>query len=209
MKKLVLFICLISLKSFALIPNKNTQTFSAQMNRAKNSALPMSQRWDALIQASELAEGDQIKEVLSFSKNKDWFMRNALLVALDKADNDLVYDKAKDLVSDKALVVRSAAVDVLNRLESAEVRKLLLDEVSKSYNFVNGKSLWIRSQIMKSMIKKPNQSEMSTYAKLIFDKDIEIAELSSQALERLSKVRFEGKEKIKSWQNYIKENKIL
>ncbi len=209
MKKLVLFICLISLKTFALIPNENTQTFSAQMNRAKNSALPMSQRWDALIQASELAEGDQIKEVLSFSKNKDWFMRNALLVALDKAGNDLVYDKAKDLVSDKALVVRSAAVDVLNRLESAEVRKLLLDEVNKSYNFVNGKSLWIRSQIMKAMIKKPNSNEMSTYAKLVFDKDIEIAELSSQALERLSKVRFDGKEKIKSWQNYIKENKIL
>ena len=209
MKKIVLIICLISLKTFALIPSENTQTFSSQMNRAKNTALPMSQRWDALIQASELAEGNQIKEVLSFSKNKDWYMRNALLVALDKAGNDLVYDKAKDLISDKALVVRSAAVDVLNRLESTEVRKMLLSEVSKSYNFVNGKSLWIRSQIMKSMIKKPNQTEMSIYAKLVFDKDIEIAELSSQALERLSKVRFEGKDKIKSWQSYIKENKIL
>ena len=209
MKKIVLLVCLISINCFALIPKENSQTFSAQMNRAKNTALPMSQRWDALIQASELAEGDQIKEVLAFSKNKDWYMRNALLVALDKAGNDLVYDKAKDLVSDKALVVRSAAVEVLNRLESAEVRKILLDEVSKNYNFVNGKSLWIRSQIMKSMVKNPNQNEMTTYAKLVFDKDTEIAELSSQALERLSKVRFDGKDKLKSWQNYIKQNKLL
>lgn len=207
MKLLGILVFLFTLNVWSYVPSEDDLSFTTQIARAKNESLPMTQRWDALIKAADVAEGTQIKQVLEFGKSKDWYMRNALLVALDKMGTDLVYDKAKALVSDKALVVRSAAVDILTRLESQEVRALLAKELNRSYNFVGKKSLWIRLQIMKNLVKKPYQSEKEYFSKLLFDNDPEISELSMQALSRISQVHFEGENALSSWKKFVKDQK--
>lgn len=207
MKILSLLVFLFSVNVWSYVQSENDQSFTTQIARAKNQSLPMAQRWDALIKSAEEADGTQIKQVLDFAKSKDWYMRNALLVALDKVGTDLVYDKAKVLVSDKALVVRSAAVDILTRLESQEVRELLAKELNRNYNFVGKKSLWIRAQIMKNLVKKPYQSEREYFSKLLFDNDPEISAMSMQALEKISQVHFEGENALGSWKKFVKEQK--
>lgn len=207
MKALSLLVFLFSVNVWSYVQSENDQSFTTQIARAKNQSLPMAQRWDALIKSAEDADGTQIKQVLEFAKSKDWYMRNALLVALDKVGTDLVYDKAKVLVSDKALVVRSAAVDILTRLESQEVRELLAKELNRNYNFVGKKSLWIRAQIMKNLVKKPYQSEREYFSKLLFDNDPEISAMSMQALEKISQVHFEGENALGSWRKFVKEQK--
>lgn len=207
MKALSILVFLFSVNVWSYVQNENEQNFSSQIARAKNQALPMAQRWDALIKSAEAADGQQIQQVLEFAKSKDWYMRNALLVALDKMGTDLVYDKAKVLVSDKALVVRSAAVDILTRLESQEVRTLLAKELNRNYNFVGKKSLWIRAQIMKNLVKKPYQSEKEYFSKLLFDNDPEISAMSMQALEKISQVHFDGENALSSWKKFVKEQK--
>lgn len=207
MKALSILVLLFSVNVWSYVQNENEQNFSSQMARAKNQSLPMAQRWDALIKSAEAADGQQIKQVLEFAKSKDWYMRNALLVALDKMGTDLVYDNAKVLLSDKALVVRSAAVDILTRLENQEVRTLLAKELNRSYNFVGKKSLWIRAQIMKNLVKKPYQSEREYFSKLLFDNDPEIATMSMQALEKISQVSFDGDKSLDSWKKFVKEQK--
>ncbi len=207
MKALSLLVFLFSVNVWSYVQSENDQSFTTQIARAKNQSLPMAQRWDALIKSAEEADGTQIKQVLDFAKSKDWYMRNALLVALDKVGTDLVYDKAKVLVSDKALVVRSAAVDILTRLESQEVRELLAKELNRNYNFVGKKSLWIRAQIMKNLVKKPYQSEREYFSKLLFDNDPEISAMSMQALEKISQVHFEGENALGSWKKFVKEQK--
>lgn len=207
MKALSLLVFLFSVNVWSYVQSENDQNFATQIARAKNQSLPMAQRWDALIKSAEEADGTQIKQVLDFAKSKDWYMRNALLVALDKVGTDLVYDKAKVLVSDKALVVRSAAVEILTRLESQEVRDLLAKELNRNYNFVGKKSLWIRAQIMKNLVKKPYQSEREYFAKLLFDNDPEISAMSMQALEKISQVHFEGENTLGSWKKFVKEQK--
>ncbi len=207
MKALSILVFLFSVNVWSYVQNENEQNFSTQIARAKNQALPMAQRWDALIKSAEAADGKQIQQVLEFAKSKDWYMRNALLVALDKMGTDLVYDKAKVLVSDKALVVRSAAVDILTRLESQEVRDLLAKELNRNYNFVGKKSLWIRAQIMKNLVKKPYQSEREYFAKLLFDNDPEISLMSMQALEKISQVHFDGENALGSWKKFVKDQK--
>lgn len=207
MKALSLLVFLFSVNVWSYVQSENDQSFTTQIARAKNQSLPMAQRWDALIKSAEDADGTQIKQVLEFAKSKDWYMRNALLVALDKVGTDLVYDKAKVLVSDKALVVRSAAVDILTRLESQEVRELLAKELNRNYNFVGKKSLWIRAQIMKNLVKKPYQSEREYFSKLLFDNDPEISAMSMQALEKISQVHFEGENALGSWKKFVKEQK--
>ncbi|WP_409477764.1 HEAT repeat domain-containing protein [Pseudobdellovibrio sp. HCB154] len=207
MKALSLLVFLFSVNVWSYVQSENDHSFTTQIARAKNQSLPMAQRWDALIKSAEDADGTQIKQVLEFAKSKDWYMRNALLVALDKVGTDLVYDKAKVLVSDKALVVRSAAVDILTRLESQEVRELLAKELNRNYNFVGKKSLWIRAQIMKNLVKKPYQSEREYFSKLLFDNDPEISAMSMQALEKISQVHFEGENALGSWKKFVKEQK--
>lgn len=208
MKALTLLLMLLfCVNAWSYVQLENEQNFSSQIARAKNQALPMAQRWDALIKSAEVADGQQIKQVLAFAKSKDWYMRNALLVALDKMGTDLVYDNAKVLVSDKALVVRSAAVDILTRLESPEVRTLLSKELNRNYNFVGKKSLWIRAQIMKNLVKKPYVAEREYFSKLLFDNDPEISNMSMQALEKISQVHFEGDKALDSWRKFVKTQK--
>lgn len=207
MKALSILVLLFSVNVWSYVQSENDQNFSSQIARAKNQSLPMAQRWDALIKSAEAADGKQIQQVLEFAKSKDWYMRNALLVALDKMGTDLVYDNAKVLLSDKALVVRSAAVDILTRLENQDVRNLLAKELNRSYNFVGKKSLWIRVQIMKNLVKKPYQSEREYFAKLLFDNDPEISTMSMQALEKISQVQFDGDNALASWKKFVKEQK--
>jgi len=210
MKRIILVLnLLLGSISFGYVQQADDMTFTTQFARANNQALPMTQRWDAVVKATELANSSQIKEILDLSKNKDWFMRNAMLVALDKLGNDIVYDKATVLVSDKALVVRSAAVDILTRLNNRKTREVLAKELTKNYNFIGKKSLWIRGQIMRGLVKNPYQSERDYFARLLFDQDDEISNMSMVALEKITRVRFEGQQKLTSWRKLVKEKRWL
>jgi HEAT repeats len=212
--KIIFFITCVSLiiqSATAAIPQNNEDTFETQYKIAKQSSLPMSVRWKALLSAAEVANGDQFPKLLTFAKDKDWYMRNALLVALEKIDSDLVYDKAKDLLSDKALVVRSAAIEILSKTNDREIRQLFSKEMSKNYNFNGKSSLWVRAQMMKYLVEKPDEGEMGYFVQLIHDKDPKVAQLSMQALEKLTQVRFVDQPKetaLAQWKKYIEKNKL-
>lgn len=195
---------------FAALPESQTQSFEAQYKLAKNTTLPMSARWKALLSAAEVADGKQIQQVLLFAKDKDWYMRNATLVALEKIGTDIVYDQAKVLISDKALVVRSAAAEILMRLNNRDVRKIFSEELSKKYNYNGKSSLWIRPQMMKYLVEKPTSEERSFFVKYLFENDTEIALLSTEALQKLSNIRFSGqnkKEVIAQWRKHAQQEK--
>lgn len=197
------------LSAVAAIPERENSNFAAQYQIASNPNLAMTQRWKALLKAAELAEGPQMEKVLAFTESKDWYMRNATLVALDKLGNDIVYEKAKILVTDKALVVRSAAVDVLSRLNSREIRKVFSQELAKPYNFSGKTSLWIRAQIMKHLIQNPTEDEKAFFAHYLFDKDRQIAEMSTLALEKVTNIKFDGKDRLAQWKKIVKDRKWL
>lgn len=173
-----------------------SRTFITEYNIAKNEALPMSQRWAALQKASLLAQGDEFAKVIAFGDSKDWFMRNASLVALDKSGSDVVYDQAKKLITDNALVVRSAAADILMRLNNDAVKKIFSAELEKKYNFNGKSSLWIRKQMMNHLVKNATASERDFYVRYLYDQDLEIAALSTQALESITQIRFVAQNKI-------------
>lgn len=201
---------LISQSMFAALPENATTSFEAQYKLANTTALPMTARWKALMLAAEVADSHQIQKIMSFSKDKDWFMRNASIVALDKMGTDLVYDQAKNLITDKALVVRSAAVEQLSKLNNSEIRKLFSEELSKKYNFNGTSSLWIRPQIMKYLVQRPSAEEKSFFVKYLYEKDEQIALLSTEALQKLTNIRFSGAtqtEVVAQWKKYSKEQK--
>lgn len=209
MIKIFLVTCAVvfSFSAFAAIPEREETNFTAQYQIASNGALSMTQRWKALLKAAELAEGAEMNKVLAFAESKDWYMRNATLVALDKLGNDMVYEKAKVLVTDKALVVRSAAVDILSRSNSREIRKIFSQELAKPYNFSGKTSLWIRAQIMKHLIQSPTEEEKPFFAHYLFDRDRQIAEMSTIALEKVTNIKFDGKDRLAQWKKVAKERR--
>ena len=208
--KIFLTVLLLSMSVFSALPENETTSFDAQYKLAKNINLPMSSRWKALLQASEIAEGDQLAKVMAFSKDKDWFMRNALLVALDKMGTDIVYDRAKELLTDKSLVVRSAAADILIRLNNTDVRRIFSEELSKKYNFNGSASLWIRPQMLKHLAENPSAEERGFFVQILHEKDQQMASISTQVLEKLTGIRFSGKtnsEIISQWKSYAAQKK--
>lgn len=203
-----LFLVMIVVQSHAAIDL--TPAFKNDYEKAQNRSMSMSTRWKALLDAAQSADGEEILKIKDFAKSSDWYMRNASLVALDKAGNDLVYDQAKDLVSDKSLVVRSAAVDILSRRHNDETRKILSQELTKSYNFNQSSSLWIRPQIMKYLIEKPKKDDRDFFVKHLYDKDEKVAFYSANALEKMTQIRYTGKNSkdvINQWKTHVKTEK--
>lgn len=180
---------------------------------AFDEAKPMSLRWRALMAAAETNKDKATGDLLKASAHKDWYMRNAALVALGEVNPEEGEKLAQKLLKDKALVVRSAAVGVLEKSRSQSVRDLLWQELNQSYNFKNSQSLWIRHQIVEVLAKKPIDGEAKVFAQLLSDKDERVHLPAVHGLEKLTGVKLgEGKtpksKLIGLWKDYVKKENI-
>lgn len=154
---------------------------------AQSSDMPMSLRWRALMLLTEIQPEEAMKDLLLATKSPDWYMRNAGLLGLQQTHPQKAADVAQRLVTDKALVVRSAAVDVLAQNMSPSVRNQLWQELFKRYNFRADKSLWIRPQIVKALSQMPAQDEKQIFGRLLQDSNREIQAWSIVGIEKLEK----------------------
>ncbi len=180
---------------------------------AFSEAQSMRLRWRALMMAAETRREKATPDLLKAATHKQWFLRNAALVALSEFNNSEAQKLAKNLLKDKALVVRSAAVDVLQVNPRPEVRDLLWEEMSEKRNFRNKESLWIRAQIVEALAQKPSDHELKMFTKLIDDKDERVQSAAVGGLEKLTGVSL-GEAKtprqklIGLWQEYIRREKL-
>jgi HEAT repeat protein len=181
---------------------------------AFSDSQPMRVRWAAVISLGEVNSSQSLPLLLKASQDKTWYMRNAALVALEENHPARAEVVAKKLLKDKALVVRSAAVEVLKKFPTAENRDLLWAELEEKYNYHRGQSLWIRSQIVAQLAQKPQDHEMSIFAKLLKDKDQRVHLASIRGLEKLTGVRLGDEQtslqkKLSLWQDYLKKEGIF
>lgn len=170
-------------------------------------------RWRALMMAAENRREKATPDLLKASVHKQWFMRNAALVALAEVNEPEAQKLARKLVKDKALVVRSAAVDVLQKNARPEVRDLLWEEMNQKYNYRNQESLWIRSQIVEALAAKPADHELKLFTKFLNDKDARVQSAAIGGMEKITGVKL-GDTKIPRekmvllWQDYVRKEKI-
>jgi len=147
-------------------------------------------RWRALVLAARLM-GSQIKEdITSASKSNDWFMRSASMMAANEISHDEGALLARRLVNDKALVVRSAAVDILGQTGEGSDRVLLWNIIRDPINVRKGQSLWIRSQALQLLSRSPQKKEISNFISLLKENDLELQAIAIQALEKVSDFQF-------------------
>lgn len=172
---------------------------------------PMSTRWKALMTMAETGNKNALKDLQRAGAAPEWFMRNAALVALQAKHPKQAETLALKLISDKALVVRSAAVDTLRKSATPEVRDRLWEELNQDYNFKKKQSLWIRPQIVEALAMQPSNYETRLFADLLNDKDQRVQLPAIQGLEKLTGQRLgQGKtlpqkELVSMWQSYLKK----
>lgn len=178
------------------------------MRIAADSRQVMQSRWSSLLKAAQLAQtSEQVLQVQKFSKDELWYMRNASLVALQTVNKKVAEQTAQKLIKDKALVVRSAAVDVLADNMSEQNKIILRSELNQPYNFNKKSSLWIRAQIVEKLKARAEQSDRDFFVKSLYDSDVQIALQSAQALEKITGLRAEKGPLVERWKEIAQRNK--
>lgn len=197
---------------FCLQLNAAVDDFTSNINKAADSKLAMNRRWAALINAAKAADfekPEQLIQIRKFAESKDWYMRNATLVALNKIDRTAAMSEAKKLLYDKSLVVRSAAVEIISTNLNDENKTILSVEMSKAYNFHKTSSLWIRKQIVEKLSVDASLADRDFFVRTLFDSDQEIARMSAKTLSRITGEQIDGSGFLEKWQALVKQNNWL
>lgn len=194
---------------FSLIVSANaaTKDFNKYIKEANNINLGMTDRWQSLMSAAtklDIKQKDQIEKIVNFSKNSAWYMRNASLIALKKIDINLATQTAKKLLSDKSLVVRSAAAEVMAVNLNNENKKILMNELNQHYNFHKKNSLWIRKQIAEYLKVVADLEDRDFFVKNLFDQDMDVAMQCAGALTKITGENLgEGVAGVEGWRKKI------
>jgi hypothetical protein len=148
-------------------------------------------RWKALILSVQI-QGVRAEKTLDKAlASSEWYMRNAAILAYQEVLPAKAKYHAQDLLADKALVVRSAAVEVLSKsLSDDGVRETLWDQMGQRRNFRKNQSLFIRGQILKALSEDPLQKELPLFVKHLRENDIRMHVPAIQALERITARKF-------------------
>ncbi len=186
MKSLILAVFVI----FSL--SVQAETYKELQSKAFSNQAEMSVRWKALMDIVRMKKHDSIRDLKKALSSKVWYMRNAGLIALDSLNADMAFDVAKKQLHDPALVVRSAAVDILikNKKRQGEVREILWRELASGKNKVKSKSLWIRPQIGEYLAQNPLPSEREKFLSLADEKDQDVRVQAEKALKKLESQSF-------------------
>jgi HEAT repeat protein len=220
---LTIFLLLISLKVDATQRDPSVEHLEQTMLDQKAS---METRWHAVMTLGRVGGAQVSSKLEKALQSQEWFMRNAALLALEQTNPDKARQAARKLLNDKALVVRSAAVDSLVRLKDTSSVALLWSKINAKENFRGTQSLWIRRQIVDALRVLPGAADIAKsgkgqapgdekkFAELLEDRDEKIQEAAIQALEsRTGQKLGKDKEPLQFrrayWQKWSKEQALL
>lgn len=153
--------------------------------------ISIQQKWNILAdlatKSPEFAKGIY----LSCIESTDWLLRVGGLKFLATLDAQSAIERAQKLIeTDKALLVRSAAVDVLVELGSVvRAKDTLWAAMKDKKNFHKGHSLWIRQNIANALQAFTDKSDNSQWADLLEDKDVLVQVAAINALEKNNQTR--------------------
>jgi hypothetical protein len=171
--------------------------------------MPMETRWRAVTAAGRLGGKQATPEIERALGRSEWYMRNAGLVAMAGVDPESAARWARKLISDKALVVRTAAVETIAELKDHASAALLWQKLYAKENYRRGQSLFVRRHIVETLaVLEPVGSE-GKFVEVLSDKDTSLHPLAIFALEQMTKQRFNESAPLplqrEHWQSWWKE----
>lgn len=147
------------------------KAFSVLENLAFDSKETLGIRWKSLTALARVQGQNSISMLEKALVSPEWYMRNAAMVAVLGVDKNKGIEWAKKLIQDDSLVVRTAAVQTLSSVQSEDIKETLWRELYSERNYRNGKSLWIRKHIVRTLSFRAKANEVEKFAKLLRDAD--------------------------------------
>ena len=149
----------------------------------------MNERWKATTAVGRLGGELSVPELERAYKSSEWFMRSAALMAMQKIDRVRGVRWAQELLDDKALVVRAAAVDSLAESRAASSAPALWRTLYAKSNYSEGESLWIRRRIVETLASIEGPESKPRFLKALADRDESLHAAAIEGLERISHER--------------------
>jgi len=171
---------------YILAEKKTDEIYPQLMELASNTKKNLGVRWKSLTLAAHLKKQNSVQEIRPYLSSREWYMRNAALVALEEVSPAESQAAAMQLLADKALVVRSAAVEALGSDLTADVRDRLWEELRANYNFRKKESLWVRGEIAQKLAQSPEKAELAQFISMLKENDTRLHAPSIAALEKLT-----------------------
>lgn len=171
---------------FEAIAKQPDRVYDTLLDVARANEQSMNIRWKAVTSAALLRREKAVPDLIKLSESKDWYIRNASLVGMAEVAPRQSVKLAHRLLKDPALVVRSAAVDVLSKNVKDADRDALWTEMASDYNRRGGQSLWIRGQILEVLAANAQKSELRRFSDLLSENDESVQKASMKGLEKIT-----------------------
>ena len=179
------------LKEFRKEPKATYQLLSqTAFDQTQNLQL----RWRAITTMGPLDAGYFEKDLEKALKNKEWFIRNAALIAILNEPHDVAVKWSTELLKDPALMVRTQAVRNLVGLEAKEAEGLLWQQIWDKKNFRGQESLWIRAHIAEALARMATQGSVKAFQRLILDPDPRLHKWAILGLEKSTGFKLSSKQ---------------
>lgn len=143
-------------------------------------------KWRSVTAMAEIA-GELAKPELNRARqSKYWYLRNAALLSMVQVDPELSQKWAREMLTDKALVVRSAAVDILKKFKDPKSKEILWAQLKSKENFRGKQGLWIRPQIVEALSHIEGRGSEEKFISLLEDQDASLYNTVILALEKMT-----------------------
>lgn len=146
-------------------------------------------RWRALTTLGQV-DARKFRQVIERClQSKDWFLRNAALLAIRHDERTKAIEWSMKLVDDHALVVRTQAVRNLAEMHATESEEKLWQALNAKSNFRRGEGLWVRAHIAEGLSQLASPQSVTRFFKMLEDDDSRLHKWGVIGLERLSPMR--------------------
>lgn len=145
---------------------------------------PLQIRWRSLTTMGLLDARYFQKHLEKALVSKEWFVRNAALIAVLNAPRDEAVKWSIHLLGDPSLMVRTQAVRNLVGLEAREAESSLWRQIWNKSNFRGKESLWVRAHIAEALGRLAHPGNPQPFLRLILDPDERLHKWAILGLEK-------------------------
>ncbi len=163
--------------------------YPALIETAFDSKRNLRLRWRALTTMGKVDALYFKKELETALRSRDWFMRNAALIAVLNADRATAVKWSLVSLKDSSLMVRTQAVRNLVGLEAKESEEALWRELWSRQNFRQKESLWIRAHIAEALARLADQGHRKAFERLLLDPDRRLHRWAVLGLEKATGIK--------------------
>ena len=169
-----------------LIRNQGPEGYRNLVKIMEDEKQTVELRWRAVTAIGRIGGIESKPELEKALTSREWFLRNAGLIALTNIDRSSAIEWARKLLSDKALMVRTAAVETIAGLRDSQSTELLWTKLYAAENYRGKQSLFIRRRIAESLATLENRGAENRFVHLLEDRDASLHPSAISALERLT-----------------------